>query len=576
MLIDRKFIYFIIINIIIDICILSNTSFSRVSFTFISILLFISLVYMILDFVPARVAECAKNMLIFASFILGMIDIFLVVNFNSAFTPYIFDSLLATTMSESGEFLSFYILSMKNIAILLGYALVNITIYIYIYIRNISFKLNKRFVYISCSVCLSALLFVVIREQIEYKQFATHTLRKFTHSTNITRYIHAISFSLHSNLESVKEMRDLKQKLSTNHIDENYIVQNNSSIKNVVIVIGESAQRNFMHSYGYYLHNTPFTDKFIKSDNLFIFKDVISPGYNTHSALEKVLTFSDYENRDIPWYKQQNILSIMRMAGYPSMWLSNQENVSVFRNSISSLASMSDFRFYTVISHEYTGLMDEALLGLYDKYKDVLKSDKKLFVFHLIGSHLIYKNRYPEGFAKFTSKDILEGIESGDGLKVNGRAIWAKDIQKDHINEARAQVVASYVNSHYCTDFVISEIIDRFALKESIIFYFSDHSQDIYQSGRALGHVVDSAYSLEIPFFVFVSDKVKNTYPEIVESIKSSINKPFMNDDFLHSLLDILGIKTVETQETKSIFNKNFNAKRERMVGGLNYDRDLR
>lgn len=75
---------------------------------------------------------------------------------------------------------------------------------------------------------------------------------------------------------------------------------------------------------------------------------------------------------------------------------------------------------------------------------------------------------------------------------------------------------------------------------------------------------------------IFVSDKFKAKYPYIVKKIESSVNRPFMNDDFLHALSDILGIKTKDSDATRSIFNENFNSKRKRMVLRVDYDKELK
>ncbi|MGI0440398.1 sulfatase-like hydrolase/transferase [Helicobacter himalayensis] len=81
----------------------------------------------------------------------------------------------------------------------------------------------------------------------------------------------------------------------------------------VILIIGESTQRNYLNLYGYPLPTTPKLNALRDSQNLFVFSDVISPATHTDESLRKVLTFSNYENEQIPWYKQMNIIDTMKM-----------------------------------------------------------------------------------------------------------------------------------------------------------------------------------------------------------------------------------------------------------------------
>ncbi len=68
----------------------------------------------------------------------------------------------------------------------------------------------------------------------------------------------------------------------------------------VILIIGESTQRNYLNLYGYPLPTTPKLNTLRDSQNLFVFSNVISPATHTDESLRKVLTFSNYENEQIP------------------------------------------------------------------------------------------------------------------------------------------------------------------------------------------------------------------------------------------------------------------------------------
>ena len=70
---------------------------------------------------------------------------------------------------------------------------------------------------------------------------------------------------------------------------------------------------------------------------------------------------------------------------------------------------------------------------------------------------------------------------------------------------------------------------------------------------------------MEIPFLIYLSDITKNKYPKLGDKIKFSLNRPYMTDDIIYTILDIVGIKTKEFDETRSIINDKFNDKREKI-----------
>ncbi len=101
-----------------------------------------------------------------------------------------------------------------------------------------------------------------------------------------------------------------------------------------------------------------------------------------------------------------------------------------------------------------------------------------------------------------------------------------------------------------------------------------DNGEEVYDFRDFVGHSNDnvSRYMVEIPFLIYISDKFKEKYPEIVKKIEKSLNNPYMTDDLIHTILDIAGIKTPEFDETRSVINEQFNANRKRVYTGKDYD----
>lgn len=120
--------------------------------------------------------------------------------------------------------------------------------------------------------------------------------------------------------------------------------------------------------------------------------------------------------------------------------------------------------------------------------------------------------------------------------------------------------------------------MQRFSNDNAIVFYFSDHGEEVYEFRSFAGHSLqDSRFIVEIPFMIYVSDKYKQMYPQKVELIKGAINTPQMSDDFIYSFLDILDLRINVFDSTRSIFSKDYNASRKRLISGeIDYDMELK
>lgn len=79
-----------------------------------------------------------------------------------------------------------------------------------------------------------------------------------------------------------------------------------------VVIIGESTTKNKMELYGYEKNTNPKLGEI--KDELFVFKDVISPNVGTILSLGKVLTTNNVENTS--HVKDDNLASLLTGQGY--------------------------------------------------------------------------------------------------------------------------------------------------------------------------------------------------------------------------------------------------------------------
>ncbi|WP_120955827.1 phosphoethanolamine transferase [Helicobacter mehlei] len=275
-----------------------------------------------------------------------------------------------------------------------------------------------------------------------------------------------------------------------------------------------------------------------------MFRDTIAPFGWTDRALKVLLNYSDVENRSTPWYEQKSFGAVFNAAGYQTFWLDNQE-----RPVITNL-----YTIYPTIftAHLWTNFQirqyDQVLINAYKTHIQPQLKQHNFILFHLYGNHINYNEHFPPAYAKFHIKDIPY-----QGLHVQ--------------NDKDKQIVADYVNSIYYTDHILKEIFNLFKDKNAIIFYISDHAQDNFESSTTYAHRC-STYGVEIPFVVYVTDTFKQKYPQKVKQIAEAINKPFMSDDLIHSLLPIVGIHTKDNLESKNLFSPQFDIKRKRIYCG--------
>ena len=345
------------------------------------------------------------------------------------------------------------------------------------------------------------------------------------------------------------------QEIASQVNDDIVLKKNDSKIKNIVFILGESTSRHYMHLYDYPLENTPNFDALKKNNELAVFTDVISPHSITTASLKVLFTFANYES-DIPWYQHHTMVDVMKKAGYQTFWLSNQESSGIWGNVAQLFAHRSDHFAFTSFrdSREEFGTPDEALFPLLDQAQTTA-GNKNFYVLHLMGGHGAYYYRYPYSFAKFQPEDIQ---------------------RKE--NDERKLVLAQYTNALYYNDYIVSSVFDKFRDKEALVIYLPDHGETVYDDSGLAGHVEENPnrFMLEIPMIVWASPSFKEKYPEKWAAIRQAVDRPYMTDDIIHTILDLADIAPEEFDPTRSVVSPSFNADRLRMVQGKNYDTEIR
>lgn len=334
-------------------------------------------------------------------------------------------------------------------------------------------------------------------------------------------------------LAGMQELLDQNKKLPP---IMNLVEANAEQPKTLVLVIGESTNRQHMSLYGYPRQTTPKLDAL--RNQLTVFNKVIGPRPYTIEVLQQVLTFADQENPDL-YLTTPSLMNIMKQAGYKTFWITNQQTMTKRNTMLTNFSQQTDEQFYLNNSRDQNSRSyDESVL---EPFQKVLAdpAEKKLIIVHLLGTHMKYEYRYPPEFARFNDRA--------------GLADWATPDQIPVIN--------NYDNAVLYNDEVVANLISSFSATNpnGLLVYFSDHGEDVFDSpghkilGRNEGRPTEPMYA--VPFFTWESESWKKQHPR---DLRKFADRPYQTSHFIHTWADLVGLRFEGFDSTKSLVSKDF------------------
>ncbi|WP_297988809.1 sulfatase-like hydrolase/transferase [uncultured Campylobacter sp.] len=525
-----------------------------------------------LSFYSARLYKILAFALLAINVIFAIAQIFLIFSLELIYSHGTLDALVQTTPKEAFEFAHAF-LNFKLIAAFLALLIFVIAVLRLRVSERVRMKLCRA---IKLAFLLSLLVFIA---HAAFKSYVAKSSKMRASVIIALNKIPIYNFAFvtkdyfGADFKSVRELQAGYQSIYASHSHKTAP----NRISNVVFIIGESLQRNFMSLYGYYLPTTPNLQALEQSGNLIAFSDVVSPGAKTNDVLKYVLNFGNYESeKHRPWSANLDIVNLARLANYETFWISNQERYGQWAVASGASAQMTDHSDFTnqIPVYKYAYSLDEVMLPSIKNFKSGAKRSPlahkdassaaevngtqkkdKFFILHLMGSHPSYEFRYPKSFAKFS----------------------AADISREPLDEGQKKELAHYLNTVAYNDFIVSEIYKIFASDNTLIVYFSDHAQSLYQYRGKLIHGGINRFTLEIPLIFMASDKFKEQNADLWARIAAAKDRPFLNDDLIHAITEILEMTELpEFDPARSVINADFNASRPRIIEGVDYDKVYR
>lgn len=511
-----------------------------------------------------------KLLIYIITYALSVFEVYIILNFGVRFSHSLFQMIAETTPGEVSGFFKAYIFTPKvlmYVIFIVAFLVINIfaeksnkvrsAIAKYVY-----FIANKFAIIISVIILLFGTISVYrdlrfTRCLFTYPYIEVPSkLLGYAYSTIYTTFGNFV-YALYMHHAT---MNDIELLVNTMHGISD--VSSDFTSENIILILGESFNKHHSSLYGYTLPTNSLLEKEI--NNLYVMTDVVSPHNSTSKCLRKLFSFSSQDN-DLYWSDTPLFPALYKSAGYYVAFLSNQEsnegNESIWNSVNNCLVNdlINPYMYDYINSKVYNLDMDlvkecENLITKIDAHQP------KFVVFHLIGQHVDYNDRYPKEYCAFTLKDYQYRVD---------------------LNEEQKEVVMHYDNATHYNDKVITSIIDAFRNEDAVIIYLSDHGDEIYDYRNHVGRSHEpiitkerAMHQYEVPFMIWVSDKYKENHPDIIGRIDKATNRPFMTDDLPHLMLEFAGINSIWFEPERSLINDKYNTVRKRLLGDSKIDYD--
>jgi len=361
-----------------------------------------------------------------------------------------------------------------------------------------------------------------------------------------------MAVAYHRYLGTLAGMQDMLDSTSKIPPLKNFTDSMANQPATLVLVIGESTNRQRMSLYGYPRETTPELDKL--KDQLAVFDNVITPRPYTIEALQQVLTFADEEHPNL-YLTTPSLVSMMKQAGYKTFWITNQQTMTKRNTMLTTFSEQADEQAYLNNNRNQNAAQYDG--DVIEPFNKALAdaAPRKLIVVHLLGTHMSYQYRYPPTFNKFTDR---KGVPDG-------------------VRDDQVPTYNSYDNAVLYNDFVVSSLIKDYAKTDpnGFLLYLSDHGEDVFDSAghNTLGRNENkpTAPMYTIPFMAWASPKWRETHDW---SFAADLGRPYSSSQLIHTWADLAGLSFDELDRSKSLVSDSFKP-RPLMIGNP-YEREQR
>ncbi len=314
----------------------------------------------------------------------------------------------------------------------------------------------------------------------------------------------------------ILEERPLFQKSGASAIDS----------LDVVLIIGESVRAKNLQLNGYQRATTPLL---AQEKNVVSLPHIFSEYGFTHTSVPYMLTRADRKHPDRA-YQERSFISIFQNDGYTTYWIANQEPVETYRYFMQEV----DHLYYANRGrsvYSYSSWLDEDVLPYLDQALDNAHP-KNLVLIHTIGSHWWYNAHFTSDFTHWTPL-------------VRSR-IFSSNTEEELIN--------SYDNTILYSDHIWTQVINRLRHRCAILFYLSDHAENLGEDGL-WGHGEDHEALHHPGCWIWYSDRYEKMFPQAVQHLRIHAERSYNSSFLFHSIIASGGIPSPYIESSQNLFS---------------------
>ena len=518
----KPFIYFFLLNLV------SNCTYSYTYHPFIAVLLMVCLSgsMAFLEIILLGIMYLLVVGVIYT--VLILMDYFCLFNFQSTFDQDKLDILRETTPKESREFLQTYL----SFGLVLGGLVCVLLMHIMLFLLSLFISKIKRVRFFFTLISIIGFMgwgFMIV----SYAKF--HNGFSIPQYTSITRLVYSYQLSKKRS-DEIKQLYAVCKQIP--------VSQDFKDKPNVIVLIGESASVYHSGLFGYKYNTTPNLKRIEEEGNLLAFDNVVSVDDHTHGVMESVFSLDSLRTNfnNTPLFP-----AVYKNAKYQTHCYDNQYFVGGVNFLSDPILSRLMFTTRNKSGYRY----DEELIRTVK-----VSNAPSLYVIHLMGQHYTYTQRYPQNWDKFQAKEY-------DKIRWSGN---------------QRKLIAEYDNATLYNDFVVTSLINKFKNTNSVLIYFSDHGEEVFELRDYNGHgnaaySPDLRYQIRVPLIVWMSDTYIKNHKDVYDKAVANKHTPIITDDVSHTILSLGGIKTPWYKPQRDFLNSKYNRKKRRIVlNSIDYD----
>ncbi len=305
----------------------------------------------------------------------------------------------------------------------------------------------------------------------------------------------------------------------------------------LVLVLGETGRSGNFGLNGYGRPTTPEMER----ENLASFRNVWSCGSNT--AVSVPCMFSHLGRALFAGRKSnfEGLLDVVQHAGMAALWVENQSGCKGVCERVPNVNSsaLTDPRFCRA-GECHDAIMLEGLEQRLQALPAERRARGVVVVLHQMGSHgPAYSKRSPDAFKHFLPE------------------CTSNDLQ----NCGRAELVNAYDNSIAYTDRFLASTIGwlkhRQAEFDTAMMYVADHGESLGENNiylHGLPYAIAPDVQKKVPWITWLSAGFEQRRPVRTECLRSQRDRPLSHDNYFHSVLGLLDIRTSLYQSALDVY----------------------